>query len=169
MSNCSPCSQRAEDTRGIDQIYTLLSSAHSKDTCSRVILQHVYSMSTQTTPQLTFILYRHIFKPLLDDFYNKPDSKMILWVFFSFWLKHSLYQKSQITDLLIFHCWNTLEYHKKLLASSCKNKIGFHNQNSLWLGCSQSSTFVISQFENLYTTFIIVQATLKVVIVFPLK
>ena len=66
-----------------------LVSAHNTETCRRVILQHVYSMSTQTTHQLTFILYRHIFKPLLDDFYNKPQSKWrtFYWILNPFCLK----------------------------------------------------------------------------------
>jgi len=72
---CSPGSALNPDISvGIESIQKMLCS-NSKEINIRIVLQQLYTMITLCNSHLVFVLYRTVFKPILDLFYSDRDGK----------------------------------------------------------------------------------------------
>lgn len=78
-SNCVMCSQvfssYAQSPVGVERLRALVESDISESS-RRTILQHLCTMMGQCKPQQVFLLYRYVFKPLLDSFYANKSGKL---------------------------------------------------------------------------------------------
>ena len=83
-ASCENCSQEfsryAEDTAGVARLHTVISS--SRDEMSRrTVLHHLCVMISQCKPPLVFLLYRYVFKPILDSFYTNRSGNLVISIF----------------------------------------------------------------------------------------
>ncbi|XP_067939860.1 uncharacterized protein [Watersipora subatra] len=71
---CSPESlKHVEDMAGMSILQELVVSINNEER-RKIILQHLCTMIGQCNSQLVFLLYRHVFKPILDLFYSDKSA-----------------------------------------------------------------------------------------------